>query len=318
VLITEDKIFTATFDGEVSCFDLTGNTLWKKHLERTVLSGFTRVNDLLLIGTYEGDLFSLNVNNGSVVQVVGIGEPVTSQLVTADIHYNDADTKGVIAGTASGNVYFYEVNSFEQIWVSRLSNEMITTKPLPLKGKILYTPWDGVLYNIDINSGVLNWKWSGRNSFNLSSPYTDSKNVYISSTDKSVTAIDLLRGKSIWRKNEHNANESMILSDDNQKLLIKSLSDYFIIADASSGNMVRKIKCGFMYDSDPTDILQSGNQILFGTAGGVVYSINKNYRCSPLLFLGNARITTLKSAGTDLIIAANCDGNIVIFKMKQD
>ncbi len=45
-LITQDKIFTASFDGEVSCFDLTGNTLWKKHLERTVLSGFTRVNDL--------------------------------------------------------------------------------------------------------------------------------------------------------------------------------------------------------------------------------------------------------------------------------
>jgi hypothetical protein len=318
VLITEDKIFTASFDGEVSCFDLAGNILWKKRLERTVLNGFTRVNDLLLIGTYEGDLFSLNVNNGTVVQVIGIGEPVTSQLVTADVHYNDIDTKGVIAGTAAGNIYFYEVNSFEQIWVNRMTNEMINTKPLPLKEKILYTARDGVLYNIDINSGVLNWKWSAKNSYSLSSPFTNGKNVFVSSSDKNVTAVDLLRGKSAWRKNEHNANESIILSDDQQKLLIKSLSDYFIIADAVTGNMIKKIKCGFPLDTDPSDILQINNHILFGTGSGVVYSIDKNFKSSPLLFLGNARITTLKSADNNLIIATNCDGNIVIFKLKQE
>jgi outer membrane protein assembly factor BamB len=318
VLITQDKIFTASFEGEITCFDLTGNIIWEKHLERTVLSGFTRVNDLLLVGTYEGDLFSLNANNGTVVQVIGIGEPITSQLVTADVHYNDSDTKGVIAETAAGNVYFYEVNSFEQIWVSRQSTEMITTKPLALKEKILYTAKDGILYNIDINSGVLNWKWSAKNSYHLSSPFTDGKNVYISSADKSVTAIDLLRGRSAWRRNEHNADESIILSSDQQNLLIKSQSDYFIIADASTGKMEKKINCGFQTDPDPSDILQVNSNILFGAGSGIVYSINKNYRPSPLLFLGNARITTLQSADNNLIIAANCDGKIVIFKLKQD
>ncbi len=272
----------------------------------------------LLIGTYEGDLFSLNVNNGDVVQVIGIGEPVTSQLVTADIHYNDTDTKGVIAGSASGSVYFYEVNSFEQIWVNNLTNEMITTKPLPLKGKILYTARDGMLYNIDINSGVLNWKWSAKNTYSLSSPLTNGKYVYVSSADKNVSAIDLLRGKSEWRRNEHNSNESIILSNNQQKLLIKSLSDYFIIADAATGKMERKIKCGFQNDSDPSDILQINNQILFGTGSGLVYLIDKNYKPEPLLFLGNARITTLQTADNNLIAAANCDGKIVIFKLKQD
>jgi len=318
VLITQDKIFAATFDGEVTCFDLAGNILWEKHLDRTVLSGFTSVNDLLLIGTYEGDLFSLDANNGSVVQVIGIGEPITSQLVTTDIHYNDADTKAVIAGTAAGNVYFYEVNSFEQIWVSNPATEKITTKPLPLKEKILITARDGMLYNLDIMSGVLNWKWSSKNAYSLSSPFTDGKNVFVSSADKNVTAIDLLRGKSDWRRNEHNANESILLSNDQQKILIKSLSDYFIIADAETGKMERKIKCGFPNDPDPSDILQINNHILFGTGSGVVYSINKYYKSSPLLFLGNARITTLQTADNNLIIAANCDGKIVIFKLRQD
>jgi len=318
VLITQDKVFTASFDGEVSCFNLAGDTLWKKHLERTVLSGFTRVNDLLLIGTYEGDLFSLNVDNGSVVQVIGIGEPITSQLVTADIHYNETDTKAVIVGTAAGNIYFYEVNSFEQIWVSKLASEKITTKPLPLKEKILITSRDGMLYNIDLNSGVLNWKWSAKNSYSLSSPFTDDKDVYVSSADKNITAIDLLRGKNTWRRNEHNANESILLSNDRQKLFIKSLSDYFIIADASTGKMERKIKCGFPNDPDPSDIIQVNNNILFGSGNGVVYLIDKYFRSSPLLFLGNARITTLQSADNNLIIAANCDGKIVIFKLNQD
>ena len=316
VLITWDKIFTASFDGEVTCFDLEGAVVWKKHLDRTVLSGFTRVNNILLIGTYEGDLFSLSTTDGSVIQVVGIGEPITSQLVTANIRYNETDTKGVIVGTASGGIYFYEINSFEQIWVSRQATEMITTRPLPLKEKILFTARNGTLYNIDINSGVLNWKWSAKNSYGLSSPFTDGKNIYVSSADKNITSVDLIRGKSNWRRNEHNANESFLLSADQSKLFIRSNSDYFIIAEPESGKMLKKIKCGFPFDPDQSDILQSGSQILFGTGSGVVYAIDKNYKPSPLLFLGNARITTLQSAGDNLIIAANCDGNVVLFKLK--
>ena len=108
----------------------------------------------------------------------------------------------------------------------------------------------------------------------------------------------------------------MILSNDQQKLFIKSLSDNFIIADAGSGKMERKIKCGFPNDPDPSDIMQINDRILFGTGSGVVYSIDKDYRSAPLLFLGNARITTLQTADNNLVIAANCDGNIVIFKLK--
>jgi outer membrane protein assembly factor BamB len=316
VLATEDKIFTASFNGEVTCFDLKGDTIWQHHLDRTVLNGFVRVKDLLFIGTYEGDLFSLDVNTGQVIQVIGIGEPITSRLVIADIHYNDTDTKGIIAGTANGNVFFYEVYLFEQIWVNNSSNEMITTNPLPLKEKILLTSRDGTLYNLDINSGVLNWKWSAYNSNPLSSPVTNGKNVFVSSTDRFISSIDLLRGETAWRKNDHNSNESLILSNDKQKLLIKSLNDYFIIADAGTGRLDKKIRCGFGTDPDPSDVIQIKNQILFGAGNGVIYRIDKNYKSQPLLYLGNARITTLTPAGNNLIAAANCDGRIILFKLK--
>ena len=318
VLVTEDKIFTASFNGEINCYDLDGNTIWTHQLGRTVLSGFVREKDLILIGTYEGDLFSLNANNGNVVQVIGVGEPITSQLVTADVHYNDIDTKGVVAGTSNGSVYFYEIYSFELIWMNNSSKEMIETKPLVLKDKILFTARDSYLYNIDLNSGVLNWKWSARNSSNLSSPVTNGKFVFVSSPDKNITAIDLLQGTQAWRKNEHKGYESLNISNDNKKLLIKSLSDYFIIADASTGKGDKKIKCTFGNDPDPSSILEINKEYLFGAGDGVIYRIDKTFKCSQLLYLGNARITTLQSVGDNLIAAANCDGNIVLFKLKQD
>src|ERR1035438_3570367 len=318
VLVTVDKIFTASFNGEINCYDLDGNLIWTHQLDRTVLSGFVREKDLVLIGTYEGDLFSLNANNGNVVQVIGVGEPITSQLVTADVHYNDIDTKGVAAGTSNGSVYFYEIYSFELIWMNNSSKEMIETKPLVLKDKILFTARDSYLYNIDLNSGVLNWKWSARNSSNLSSPVTNGKFIFVSSPDKNITAIDLLQGTQAWRKNEHRGHESLNISSDNKKLLIKSLSDYFIIADASTGKGDKKIKCPFGNDPDPSSILEINNEYLFGTGDGTIYHIDKTFRCTPVIYLGNARITTLQSVGDNLIAAANCDGKIVLFKLKQD
>ena len=318
VLVTEDKIFTTSFNGEINCFDLDGNIIWTHQLERTVLSGFVREKDLVLIGTYEGDLFSLNANNGNVVQVMGVGEPITSQLVTADVHYNDTDTKGVVAATSNGSLYFYEIFSFELIWMNNSSKEMIETKPLVLKDKILFTAHDAYLYNIDLNSGVLNWKWSARNSSNLSSPVTNGKYVFVSSPDKYITAIDLLQGTPAWRKNEHRGYESLNITNDNQKLLIKSLNEYFVIADASTGKGEKKIKCGFGNDPNPSTILEINNDYLFGTGDGMIYRVDKNSKCTPVLFMGNARITTLQSVGDNLVAAANCDGKIVLFKLKQD
>jgi hypothetical protein len=318
ILVTEDKIFTASFNGEINCYDLDGHLIWTHQLGRTVLSGFTREKDLILIGTYEGDLFSINANNGNVVQVIGVGEPITSQLVTADVHYNDKDTKGVVTATSNGSVYFYEIYTFELIWMNNSSKEMIETKPLALKDKIFFTARDGYLYNIDLNSGVLNWKWSARNSSNLSSPVTNGRFIFVSSPDKNITAIDLLQGTQAWRKNEHRGYESLNITNDKQKLLIKSLSDYFIIADATTGKGDKKIKCPFGNDPDPSAILEINNEFLFGTGNGVIYHIDKTLKSSPLLYLGNARITTLQSVGENLIVAANCDGKVVLFKLKQD
>jgi hypothetical protein len=318
ILVTEDKIFTASFNGEINCYDLDGNLIWTHQLDRTVLNGFVREKDLLLIGTYEGDLFSINANNGNVMQVIGVGEPITSQLVTADVHYNDKDTKGVVAATSNGSVYFYEIFSFELIWMNNSSNEMIETKPLVLKDKILFTARDAYLYNIDLNSGVLNWKWTVRNSGNLSSPVINGKFVFVSSTDKNITAIDLLQGTQVWRKNEYRGYESLNITNDKQKLLIKSISDYFVIADASTGKGDKKIKCGFGNDPNPSDILEINNEYLFGAGDGVIYRVDNNSKCTPVLYMGNARITTLQSVGDNMVAAANCDGKIVLFKLKQD
>jgi len=195
---------------------------------------------------------------------------------------------------------------------------MIDTKPLVLKDKILFSARDAYLYNIDLNSGVLNWKWSARNSSNLSSPVTNGKYVFVSSPDKYITAIDLLQGTPAWRKNEHRGYESLNITNDNQKLLIKSLNEYFVIADASTGKGEKKIKCGFGNDPNPSTILEINNDYLFGTGDGMIYRVDKNSKCTPVLFMGNARITTLQSVGDNLVAAANCDGKIVLFKLKQD
>ena len=109
---------------------------------------------------------------------------------------------------------------------------MIETKPLIFENKLIFGSWDGYLYCVDARSGVMIWKWTEDKDFYFSPaaclPVTDGDNVYITSPDKYVTAIDLLLGRTVWRKN-YNAWESIGITSDRKNLLIKSAKDKFFI-----------------------------------------------------------------------------------------
>jgi len=316
--VSDNKIFTATEDGNVLCFDLKGNKLWEHNTDETIFSTPAAEGDILSVATLEGDLFSFNANNGNVIQVIGLGEPLTSQLIIINATSQDSKTKAVVTGTSNGEMYCYDIYTLENIWENNSAKGMIETVPLYIKDRIIYSSCDGFLYCIDSRSGILNWKWKDKNAgYSLAgcAPVSNGKYVFISTSDKSIYAIDLLLGTTIWKMKDYSSWESLGISNDNEKLFIKGLNNFYI-ASPKTGKLIKEVKTDYNEDTSPAQPVEWNNKIIFGSENGNVYSIDQKYNLEKLFFTGTAKVNNIKHVNKTIFTASNIDGKIVLFNLK--
>ncbi|MFZ0452239.1 MAG: PQQ-binding-like beta-propeller repeat protein [Ignavibacteriaceae bacterium] len=314
---TDNKIFAASEDGYIYCYDLNGNKIWEYNTGETIISKPAAEGDVLLAATLEGDLFSINSNNGNVIQVIGLGEPLTSQLFTVDAENQGSKTKGVVAGTSTGEMFCYDIYTLENIWENNSAKDAVTTLPLYIKNRIIYGSNDGFIYCIDSRSGILNWKWKDKNSgysFTGCSPVSNGKYVYISSPGNYIYAIDLLLGTAIWKTKDFQSWESLGISNDNEKLFIKGLNNFYI-ASAQTGKLIKEIKIDYNVDTSPVKPIEWDNNILFGAENGIVYLIDQNYNWKKLFFAGTARLNNVNHIKDSIFCVSNIDGNVVVFTL---
>lgn len=315
-----DKLIVPLKNGTIYCFDVDGNLLWKQSVHSTIMSKPAAEADILAVATIEGDIHTFNISTGKLIQVIGIAEPITSQLVTYKTDYLGEKTFALIFGTATGKLFSYDLFMLNPIWERQISNAMIEAKPLIVKDRIVVGSWDYYLYCIDAKNGNLNWKWTENKNFYYSpaacSPVTDGENVFISTPDKFVSSIDVLLGKTNWRKNDFASWESIGLSDDKKTIFVKSFSNKFYKADAKSGKVISEIDLKFGVDTMPIEIFEMNGKIFFGAKNGWVYSIDEQNNFKKIFFLGTSRIHSLLKISESRLAASNMDGTIAVFRVK--
>ena len=324
-LIWNNKIYTASRSGIVSCLDSTGKSIWEYESFAEIFSRPVVADNILAVGDVRGDLITLDPNTGNQIQTLGLDDIITSQLITLDYKGSKLLMTGqkpktvIIIGTSSGRLLCYDLNSLEPIWENKSAKGMIETRPLLIENKLIYGSWDGYLYCVDARTGVMIWKWTDNKNFYDSpaacQPVTDGNNVFVTSPEKYVAAIDLLLGRTIWRK-EYDVFESIGITTDKTNLLIKSARDKFLVLSAKNGKMIKDIDLKFGDDKTmgtPCDV--DGN-IIFGTQNGFLYLIDKDYNYKKLLFLGTSIIHSIKDFNENVCTALNSDGKIAVFRLK--
>ncbi len=319
LLATDKNIFAAAINGNIYCYDLSGNLVWEDKTGETIFSRPVVSNNILVVGTIEGDLISINASTGKTIQTIGVNEPITSQLITLSAQYNGQDVTAVVFGTANGGIYCYDINSFDMIWENHSAQGMIETKPLIVDDRIIYGSWDNYLYCIDSKSGIINWKWTENKNFYYSPaacwPVSDGKYVYVATPDKFVSSIDLMLGTTVWHKNNFDAWETIGINNDKENLLIKSYKDNFSIVSAKSGKLIKNIKIGFGIDTMPIDPLEWNKNIIFSSRDGIIYFIDKDFNWQTLFFLGTCRVQNVFHVKDNIFAASNMDGKVVVFEI---
>ncbi|HVO75667.1 MAG TPA: PQQ-binding-like beta-propeller repeat protein [Ignavibacteriaceae bacterium] len=322
LLVSGEKIFLSTKDGAILCFDLNGDSIWNYESGGTLISEPAAADNILAAGTAEGDLLSIDAESGEVIQEIGLGESVTSGIIIIDIFNKGIKSKGVIIGTSKGNLYCYDLYTFELIWGNNSAEDSIEGKIVCIKNRIIFGSRDNYLYCIDAKSGTINWKWrntkikeSAGDNPEMYAITADEKNVYVIERQNNfLTGIDLLLGTPVWQKKDLKLSNIIGISGEGKKLFVPGASGIFYIISSSDGKVIREIKMDSGSERTYTGLIEWNNNILFGSSSGKIYLFDSVFNWKPVISLNDSVISVNKIKGN--IFTASCNsGRIILFQI---
>ncbi len=273
--------------------------------------------DLLLAATVEGDLYSINSNNGEILQVVGIGENITSDLAILEIATANSKIIGVVLGTSEGNIFCYDAFTFELLWEKNISQSPIISKPLVEKDKVIFLNTNSSLYCVNSKSGSLIWKYESSDKQNFSAkdfPVSDGKNIFSLSSDGKLFAIDLLLGKKIWSSNTKGVLKQFYINSNKQNLLLMNSNGLMTIYSAKDGSEIRNID--FKKSNIFSFIIAESQENTFvGFSDGSLYTFDSEFFSRELISPTQIPITSINVINNYEFIVKDINGKITFYKI---
>lgn len=318
LIVDDNKIFTTLNNGLVYRNDFNGKEKFVSELTGNVYTNPVHYKDLFLVSTIQGDLYSLNSNNGEMLQVVGIGENITSDLALTDVDTQTLKSKAVIFGTLEGNIFCYDAFTFELLWEKNISTLPIVFKPTVVDDKIIFLNSASSLYCVNSKSGSLIWKYEFNDNQNFSSkflPLCDGKSVISISPDGNLFATDLLSGKKKWSINSSDILNQLYISPDNQRLIMSNSKGLITFVAFKDGKEIQRLdfkKSGLF----SFIIAENEENIFVGFSDGSLYSVNSKYNIKQFISQTNIPITSINAIDKDRLIVKDINGKITFYKTR--
>ena len=317
ILTSQNWIYFTSDSGLVYCYDFAGKEKWTTEILGVTSNNSALYRDLLLTASSQGDLYSINSNNGEILQVVGIGEDITSDLAIIEISTAASKTIGVVLGTSEGNIFCYDAFTFEMLWEKKICSDSILSTPLVVNDKVIFLSSNSSLYCVNSKSGSLIWKYesSGKQNFSANNfPVSDGKYIFSLSSDGKLFALDILLGKKIWSSNTKSVLNQFYISSDKQKLFLIDDKGLMTIYSAKDGKEISKIdfKKSELFSFIIAD---SQENTLVGFSDGSLYTFDSKFVSKELISANQIPITSLHVIGNDEFIIKDINGKITFYKI---
>lgn len=317
ILTSPNWFYLISDSGLISCYNFTGKEKWTTEVLGLTSNNSVLYKDLILIATFEGDLYSINSNNGEVLQVVGIGENITSDLALIEIATTNSKIIGVVLGTSEGNIFCYDAFTFELLWEKNISKTSITSKPLVEKDKVIFLNANSSLYSVNTKSGSLIWKHESSDKQNFSAkdfPLSDGKNIFSLSSDGKLFAIDLLLGKKIWSSNTKGVLNQFYINSHKQNLFLMNSNGLMTIYFAKDCSEIRNVD--FKKSNIFSFIIAESQENTFvGFSDGSLYTFDSEFFSRELISPTQIPITSINVINEDEFMIKDINGKIIFYKI---
>jgi outer membrane protein assembly factor BamB len=319
VTYSNNSIYFADLAGNVYSIAKSGKTNWKLKFNTAFYAKPLITKNFLILAGTDGSVYFLQKQKGKLVKQIKLGHTIIST------HVYNHKKNSVFAFTNDGYINKISLKDLLSTRV-KISSMNFEAAPLQLNNNLYIGSWDNYIYKIPTNFSQekpFEWKWTENKNFYYSpavaQPVSDGVNLYITTPDKYVSAIDIDSGKTVWRTNAYNSWESIGISNDKSKIFIKGVSDtiYCVSISNNTHNLIWKTNLDLGIDTNPTKILERNNRVYVATKKGFVYALNSNSgEIIWKAFLGTARVNNLELADKDLLIATNMDGKVFLITEK--
>ncbi len=316
-LAADNRLYTILDNGLIYLNDFKGKEKFVTELIGTIKTNPALYKDLILASTFEGDLYSINSNNGEVLQVVGIGENITSDIALTEIEITNLKQIGALLGTADGNIFCYDAFGFEQLWKNNISKFPIIGAPLVINDKVVFLNSSYSLYCVNSKSGSLIWKYEFADNQNFSQnnySLSDGKNVFSISPDGNLFAIDLLLGKKNWSVSFKDILNQFYMSSDEQKLFLLDKKGMWSIISTKDGKEIGKIdfKKSGLFSFVITEI---NDETFVGFSDGSVFTFNSKFIPKEIISADQIPITSINVISPKEFVIKNIFGKIASYKI---
>ncbi len=235
----------------------SGELIWKKKYYLPIRGGITSYKNSILISDFEGNILSINNENGTTNWSVFLGSDYNSVYTTA--RPIEAQNKIIVPGTG-GAFFILSGDTGQVLWNENISSN----KQLPKifhSGDIIANPiyHEGVIYivsqsgftaafDIDTSEELWNIPVGG-----METPTLSGETIFVNGNMGLLAAIDISSGKLRWKKKYPSyINENSLFSDKKvaiykgptlvgSKILLSNLEGKIIVIDADNGNEINNL-----------------------------------------------------------------------------
>jgi len=189
------------------------------------------IDNLVFHTSKYGNIICLNVNTGSIIWEVNLGDNIYSNLAYS--------AENLIAVTQNGIVQSFDPKSGLVLWNIKI-DEAVHSQPLILNNVVYVITYNGNLYQISLKNG--NSKLiKAFKGYQFSPLSTDGKYLYIPQSNGEIVTIEVSSKDNIWKLQLDGPVSSPVLVT-NKYLLIGTAQKYFYILDKSNGEIIQSLQ----------------------------------------------------------------------------
>ncbi len=317
-IVKDNSVFVGDASGYFYSLSLSdGSVIWKFKAQNAIYSTPTVQCKSVVFGSADSSIYCLNSENGNLVWKYKTNAAVLGcPIIEDDI---------VFIGGSDRIFRALDLESGQLVWEFKGLNGFVETKPVLYDDKILFGAWDENFYCVDAESGKLIWKWKGDHSGTFYSPaacwaVVSDGIVFFAAPDRKMTTIDIETGKELWRTGKYKVRETVGLSEDGEKLFIRTMNDT-ILALPVSDKLEEPLwitNCGFGYDISSSQIVEKDGVIFYATKNGMIYSLDSE--TGKILWqhkITNGFVNTITPLSNNNFITTDFDGKVNYFLLNK-
>lgn len=329
LVFSEDKIFSADQSGRVLCLDTLGNELWEYFSFGNIYSTPVYQDGFVAVASIQGDLETIDANNGEALQSIGFNSPVTSNLAALNykgrqnlmIPKQTNSNAAIIACTENGTVYCYDLETLQEYWHFDSPQGLIQGTPFIQNNQIIFYSGDGIIYSVDGSNGWLVWKGKtykdNERAFPLASDFVSNDNdIFISIPNNKLYSIETLLGTINWSHSKYNTWTSLGIANKGNIVFAKSADNRFHFLSARQGTWVRELYPKLGKEKTKTDIIEIGNSVYFGLEDGYLVRINNQRNAEKILKLDSSPLYYIKQITDNKLLISTRNGTIAVIKIR--